>query len=164
MGPVIIGILGLACLALVWLGRQDPARAAARLRYAGARVAGYTLLGVSLLMVMRGLWEAALLPAGLGWWLASGGSLKLYLDRRFPGWRHNVDENADTRAFDPRRADVMTPKEAYEILGLQPGQSREAIGVAYRAAMKKVHPDQGGSPEQAVRLNQARDVLLRRHA
>lgn len=50
--------------------------------------------------------------------------------------------------------------EAYRILGLQPNASDEEIQAAYRRLMQRVHPDQGGSAYLAVRLNQARKVLL----
>ena len=89
--------------------------------------------------------------------------LESYLDRRFPAWRENAERNT---AGGQRRAPAsskMTDEEAYQILGLQPGAGRDEIGRAHRTLMKKLHPDQGGSTYLAARVNQAKDILLRRH-
>ena len=54
----------------------------------------------------------------------------------------------------------MTYKEAAEILGVAPDASDEEIKAAHRELMSRNHPDKGGSPWFARRLNEARDVLL----
>lgn len=88
--------------------------------------------------------------------------LMAYLDRREPAWRENAqgDAAADAR---PPSSGKMTEQEAYQVLGLQPGASAKDIGRAHRALMKKLHPDQGGSTFLAARVNEAKDILLRRH-
>ena len=51
--------------------------------------------------------------------------------------------------------------EAYEILDLRPGATREEVQAAYTRLMKLVHPDRGGGAGLAARLNAARDRLLK---
>jgi hypothetical protein len=89
--------------------------------------------------------------------------LMAYLDRRSPTWREHAQTNPDTGPGRGWSSGKMTEDEAYQILGVQPGASPDAISQAHRMLMKKLHPDQGGSTYLAARVNEAKDVLLRRH-
>lgn len=93
--------------------------------------------------------------------------LEAYLDRRFPGWRATADGYRDAGGADAgetraRRAGTITEDEAYEILGLKKGAAAADIARAHRDLMKKFHPDLGGTTALAARVNEAKDVLLRR--
>lgn len=53
----------------------------------------------------------------------------------------------------------MTEAEAYRLLGLAPGASREEVRAAHRRLIRRVHPDLGGSSALAALLNAARERL-----
>jgi len=90
--------------------------------------------------------------------------LAAYLDRKAPGWReHAQGDAAAGSGKGAARSGKMTEEEAYQILGIQSGASAQDITRAHRSLMKKLHPDQGGTTYLAARVNEAKDVLLRRH-
>jgi len=89
--------------------------------------------------------------------------LEGYLDRTFPRWRDDVKDDAGRRAGPPPGAGAMSKKEAYNILGLEPGAGDAEIRKAHRRLMKQVHPDHGGSAALAARINEAKDTLLGNH-
>ncbi|WP_417531177.1 DnaJ domain-containing protein [Marinobacter lipolyticus] len=90
--------------------------------------------------------------------------LETYLDRRFgDSWR--ADDEADGRQSGDRgqsgnTSGPLTESEALDILGLEPGASREEIIQAHRRMIQKVHPDHGGSNYLAARINEAKEYLL----
>ena len=90
--------------------------------------------------------------------------MEAYLDRRFPSWRRTAQNQRDTGGRNARaRPIMMSEDEAYQILGLQKGAPEEEVVRSHRSLMKKLHPDHGGSTNLAARVNEAKDVLLRRH-
>jgi hypothetical protein len=93
--------------------------------------------------------------------------LEAYLDRSWPGWSGadgtaRSGGNAGARSETRRGGNAgMTLGEAYSVLNLSPGASREDVQTAHRDLMKRFHPDQGGSTYLAAKINEAKDVLLK---
>lgn len=54
----------------------------------------------------------------------------------------------------------MTRREAYQILGLREGSTKEQIREAHRKLMRLNHPDNGGSTMLATKVNEAKDFLI----
>lgn len=88
--------------------------------------------------------------------------LEAYLNWRAPTWRDGFETDADSGLGGAPASGPMTKEEAYEVLGLSAGATEAEIREAHRRLMKRVHPDTGGSVFLATRINEAKDVLLRR--
>lgn len=89
--------------------------------------------------------------------------LEAYLQGRFPAWRENAEPHLGTRQAGAPAAGAMTEKEAYEILGLEPGASAADIRQAHRRLMQRLDADLGGTSFLAARIDEARDFLLSLH-
>ena len=87
----------------------------------------------------------------------SAALLRAYLDRTYGDDWHdaaNQDDHPDGLTGDMSRSD------AYAILGLDEGASRDEIIAAHGRLIQRLHPDRGGSTFLAAKVNQARDLLL----
>lgn len=91
--------------------------------------------------------------------------LETYLDRRFgDSWRaDDPNTGADgeqATTEESYRGGALSESEARDILGVEPGASRDDIIQAHRRMMQKLHPDRGGSNYFAARINEAKERLL----
>jgi hypothetical protein len=84
--------------------------------------------------------------------------IETYLDQLHPSWREDVKRGEERFSGGPDGR--MGLEEAYEILGLAPGATREDIRKAHRELMLKLHPDRGGSTYLSAKINEAKAVLL----
>ncbi|MFO1434249.1 MAG: DnaJ domain-containing protein [Candidatus Competibacteraceae bacterium] len=136
-------LIGGLLLGLFWLIRRWPTLEIGQvLRWLALTAAAL----IALIVLVRG-GAAVLLPMGL-----------VLLPMLFRYWhsRESVPPNENSR---PDYVNLER-EEAYRVLGLSPGASREAIKAAHRRLMQRVHPDHGGSDELAARVNKAKDLLL----
>jgi len=95
--------------------------------------------------------------AAAGIFVALRGSWQIGLPMILPAVWLFVRQESRPRG---RVANMMEPDEARRVLDVPPGADEQRIREAHRRLVAKVHPDQGGTAELAMRVNIARDVLL----
>ncbi|XP_018796227.1 PREDICTED: mitochondrial import inner membrane translocase subunit TIM14 [Bactrocera latifrons] len=112
---------------------------------------------------------SSIIVAGIG--LAAVGFAGKHLMRRMPAMATKLNEtmrnlpkfDAETLAnskyykggFDPK----MNKREASLILGVSPSASKLKIKDAHKKIMLLNHPDRGGSPYLAAKINEAKDFM-----
>lgn len=84
--------------------------------------------------------------------------LDSYLQQRFPG-EAGFGEGQQ-QGTPGSGSQTLGRAEAFAVLGLSEGASREEIAAAHRKLIQKLHPDRGGNDYLAAQINQAKDLLL----
>ena len=138
MGLIWLALAAIAVWALVRLGRQTERRGRAHWRVT-ATLLGSVLLAGGALAAFRGAWLAAAALAGAGLYVA---------------WSSRIRSVV--------RSEPISEADARAVLGVPAGADEAEIRAAWKRAMARAHPDQGGTEGLATRVNAARDRLLKR--
>jgi len=95
--------------------------------------------------------------------------LESYMDRTYSDWREAAGDDASRSGRQDKGGsesswahDDMSVREARDILGVDELATDSEIEAAWRREMKRAHPDHGGSDQMAAKINQAKEVLLKR--
>ncbi len=150
---LILALLGFFIWGLRWFMRTPPQQIVRVLRGRGGVLLAAALVALALLAHS---WIVPLLGA-----LAAMAARTLpHLPRLWPLLERWLQRRGRDGAGDGAMPETV--EQAYRILGLQPGATREEIIAAHRRLMQKVHPDRGGSDFLAAQINRAKEILLRR--
>jgi DnaJ family protein C protein 19 len=156
MGPVLAGAALLVLLLLLLKGytSSDVKKLAKGFRFSG----GLVLALLAVVLGLTGRIGFAFISAGMAWVL---------LFRSVPPWSrpdYGLGGGARTGSSNapPPGGNGMTRAEALKVLGLEEGAGENDIRSAHRRLIQQTHPDKGGTTYLAAKINEAKDVLLKR--
>jgi hypothetical protein len=138
MSLIWLALAAIAVWALVRLGRQTERRGRAHWRVT-ATLLGSVLLAGGALAAFRGAWLWAAVLAAAGLYLAWSSRMRTQI-----------------------RSEPISEADARAVLGVGRNATEAEIRAAWKKAMGRAHPDQGGTEGLATRVNAARDRLLKK--
>lgn len=167
MLPVILGIAAVVAVfyLLRWFSHADPKNVRKSIPWGAIAV----IILVLMVLAVTGRMSAALagFAALMVWGMRVMSMVQMgkrftdmFRKTRGGGAEEGQQYSAGDGPF--RRPPAMSAEEAYSILGLKPGASDDDIKAAYRRVIGQLHPDRGGTDYLAAKVNQAKDVLLKR--
>ena len=150
-GLIVVGVLLL--LARAWSLAQAKGAAKSQRFSFGIMAA---LASVALFMIRE---FGLAVPVGfVAWVLLFGASSS---QRSWYGLGAAPGNSGKTRNA-PAPAGGMSRSEAFSVLGLNEGATIAEVRAAHRRLILQIHPDKGGSSYLAAKINQAKDILLRK--
>ena len=157
MPALLAGVVLLGLLLILARGYTSTnARSLAKgLRFSG----GIILALVTVALAITGRLAFAFLAAGASWYLLFGSPPPWY--RTAPGTGGPGAGQSGKRSGPPQTT-AMSRAEALKVLGLEEGASEADVRAAHRRLIQQTHPDKGGTSYLAAKINEAKDVLLRR--
>ena len=147
---LVIAVLFLLYLALRWFARakmEDAKRA----------------VTIAIISIIVAVLIFLTITGRLHWLIAAIGAAVPIVMRLWRAWRAYRWLRGNKKSPQSNRPNptAMALNEAYQILGLKPGASKEEIIKAHRQRIRDAHPDRGGSDQQAQQLNAAKELLLK---
>ena len=156
MGPLFAGLAVLALLLVLMRGYIGvrPRALAKGIRFSG----GILLALITVALVVTGRAAFAFITAGLSWAL---------LFRSTPPWQRpdygaGASNDNQRGSGQARSSGAMSRVEALKVLGLEQSASEADVRAAHRRLIQQTHPDKGGTSYLAAKINEAKDVLLKR--